>query len=70
MAPEVDTRTAKTPRRHTAATGAAQQTDGGSIGTIVGGVVGLGVGAYNSVSEQDEELARCIRDKGYMIEAA
>lgn len=40
------------------------------IGTIVGGVVGLGVGAYNSVSEQDEELARCMRDKGYMIEAA
>ena len=40
------------------------------IGTIVGSVVGLGVGAYNSVSEQDEELAKCMRGKEYMLEAA
>ena len=40
------------------------------IGTIVGGVVGLGVGAFGSVSERDEELAQCMREKGYRLEAA
>ncbi len=49
---------------------AGDSAEGAVIGTIVGGVVGLGVGAYSSVSEQDEELARCMRDKGYVIEAA
>ncbi len=44
--------------------------EGAVIGTIVGGVVGLGVGAYKSVTEQDEELAKCLREKGYVIEAA
>ena len=39
------------------------------IGTIVGGVVGLGVGAFGSVSERDEELAQCMRDKGYVLDA-
>ncbi len=40
------------------------------IGTIVGGVVGLGVGAFGSVSERDEELAQCLRDKGYVMDTA
>ncbi len=31
--------------------------EGAVIGTIVGGVAGLGVGAFGSVSERDEELA-------------
>ena len=44
--------------------------EGAVIGTIVGGIVGLGVGAYKSVSERDEELAKCLRDKGYVFEAA
>ncbi len=33
------------------------------IGTIVGGVAGLGVGAFGSVSERDEELAQCMRGR-------
>jgi len=44
--------------------------EGAVIGTIVGGVAGLGVGAYNSVNEQDEELTRCMREKGYVLDAA
>ena len=43
--------------------------EGALIGAIVGGVLGLGVGAYEAVSEQDEELERCMRDKGYILEA-
>ncbi len=35
------------------------------IGSIVGGVIGLGVGAYEAVSDQDEELGRCLRENGY-----
>ncbi len=49
---------------------AGDSAEGVVIGTIVGNVVGLGVGAYNSVSEQDEELARCMREKGYVLDAA
>ena len=44
--------------------------EGAMVGSVVGSVIGMGVGAYNSVSEQDEELARCMREKGYVIEAA
>ncbi len=40
------------------------------VGSVVGSVIGVGVGAYNSVSEQDEELAKCMRGKGYVLEAA
>ncbi len=44
--------------------------EGALVGSVVGSVIGVGVGAYNSVSEQDEELARCMREKGYMLDAA
>ena len=44
--------------------------EGALVGSVVGSMIGVGVGAYNSVTEQDEELAKCIRDKGYVIEAA
>ena len=39
--------------------------EGAAIGAVVGGVLGLGVGAYAAVSAQDEELGRCLREKGY-----
>ncbi len=44
--------------------------EGALVGSVVGSVIGVGVGAYNSVSEQDEELARCMREKGYALDAA
>ncbi len=44
--------------------------EGALVGSVVGSVIGVGVGAYNSVSEQDEELARCMREKGYILDAA
>ena len=44
--------------------------EGALIGSVVGSVIGVGVGTYKSVSEQDEELARCLRDKGYALNAA
>ena len=44
--------------------------EGALIGSVVGSMVGIGVGTYKSVSEQDEELARCLRDKGYVLDAA
>ncbi len=49
---------------------AGDSAEGAVIGTIVGSVVGLGGGAYDSVSEQDEELARCMRGKGYVLDSA
>ena len=49
---------------------AGDSAEGAVIGTIVGSVVGLAVGAYDSVSEQDEELARCMRGKGYVLDTA
>lgn len=39
--------------------------EGALIGSVVGGVIGMGVGAYDALATQDEELARCLRGKGY-----
>jgi hypothetical protein len=39
--------------------------EGAIIGTIVGGVLGLGHGAQRSIDRHDEDLVRCLRDKGY-----
>jgi len=44
--------------------------EGALVGSVVGSVIGVGIGAYNSVSEQDEELAKCMREKGYVLDAA
>ena len=44
--------------------------EGALVGSVVGSVIGVGVGAYKSVSEQDEELAKCMRERGYMLDAA
>jgi len=41
--------------------------EGAIVGTILGAIVGLGVGAYDSVSEQETNLANCLRDKGYDV---
>ena len=44
--------------------------EGALIGSVVGSVIGVGIGAYKSVSEQDEEVVRCLRDKGYLLNSA
>ena len=44
--------------------------EGALIGSVVGSVIGVGVGTYKSVSKQDEEVERCLRDKGYVLDAA
>lgn len=38
---------------------------GAIIGTIVGGLLGFGAGAYNAIDDHDAALVRCLRDKGY-----
>lgn len=44
----------------------AGNTDKGAIiGTIVGGLMGFGAGAYHAIDDHDAALARCLRDKGY-----
>ena len=44
----------------------AGNTDKGAIiGTIVGGLMGFGAGAYDAIDEHDAALERCLRDKGY-----
>ena len=44
--------------------------EGALVGSAVGSVIGVGVGTYKSVSKRDEEAARCLRDKGYALDAA
>ena len=39
--------------------------EGAVVGTIIGGAVGLGLGGHDAAKAHDEELARCLRDKGY-----
>ena len=49
---------------------AGDSAEGAVIGSAVGGVIGLGVGTYDYLSKRDDELARCLRDKGYVVNAA
>ena len=44
--------------------------EGALIGSVVGSVIGVGVSAHKSISKQDENVARCLRDKGYVLDAA
>ena len=37
------------------------------IGAAVGGTLGLGVGAAEAVKEHDDEIAGCLRGKGYTL---
>ena len=39
--------------------------EGAAIGAAVGGVLGLGIGAWDALAARDEELGRCLREKGY-----
>ena len=40
------------------------------VGAVVGAVVGLGVGANDAVEEHQQEIADCLREKGYEVVAA
>lgn len=40
------------------------------VGAVVGAVVGLGVGAKDAVEEHQQEIADCLREKGYQVVAA
>jgi outer membrane lipoprotein SlyB len=37
------------------------------VGAVVGAVVGLGIGANDAVEEHYQEIANCLREKGYEI---
>ena len=39
------------------------------IGSIAGGVLGMGVGAFDAPSEHGEELKGCMHGKGYALKA-
>ncbi len=47
----------------------ANSAEGALIGSIVGGAIGLGIGAYDALAEQDEDLGQCLREKGYAVNA-
>lgn len=38
-------------------------------GAIVGAVIGLGVGANDAIEEHNQEIADCLREKGYEVVA-
>jgi len=40
------------------------------VGAVVGAVVGLGVGANDAIEEHQQEIANCLREKGYQVVAA
>ena len=52
------------------AVGAAHGADAGDaaiIGAAVGGVLGLGIGAADALTERDEKVRGCVASKGYML---
>ena len=51
--------------------GAAAAGSGEAIvaGAIVGAVIGLGVGANDAIEEHNQEIAACLREKGYEVVA-
>jgi outer membrane lipoprotein SlyB len=40
------------------------------VGAVVGAVVGLGVGANDAIEEHNQDIADCLREKGYEVVAA
>ena len=40
------------------------------VGAIVGAAIGLGVGANDAIDEHNQEIADCLREKGYEVVAA
>ncbi|MBT3766522.1 MAG: hypothetical protein HOF84_11765 [Rhodospirillales bacterium] len=51
--------------------GAAAANNGEAIvvGAVVGAVVGLGVGANDAIEDHNQEVANCLREKGYQVVA-
>ena len=41
--------------------------EGAFIGAMVGGVAGAVVGAYEPIQEQEQSVARCLSEKGYLM---
>ncbi len=41
--------------------------EGAAIGAVVGGVFGVVVGAQEPIQEQEADLRRCLREKGYVL---
>ena len=39
------------------------------VGAIVGAVIGLGIAANDAIDEHQQEIADCLREKGYLIVA-
>jgi len=37
------------------------------VGVVVGGVAGAFVGAYEPIQEQEQSVARCLSEKGYVL---
>jgi hypothetical protein len=40
------------------------------VGAVIGAAVGLGVGANDAIEEHNQEIANCLREKGYRVLAA
>jgi hypothetical protein len=51
--------------------GAAAANSGEAIvvGAAVGAVIGLGIGANDAIEEHEQEIADCLREKGYQVVA-
>ena len=43
--------------------------EGAAIGAAVGGVIGMGIGAWDALAMREEELGRCLLEKGYTSRA-
>ena len=40
------------------------------VGAVVGAAIGLGVGANDAIKEHNQDIADCLREKGYEVVAA
>jgi outer membrane lipoprotein SlyB len=40
------------------------------VGAAVGAVIGLGFGAHQAIEDHEQEIADCLREKGYEVVAA
>jgi hypothetical protein len=38
-----------------------------AVGAALGGVIGFGAGAFNSVKKYNDEITSCLSNKGYML---
>jgi outer membrane lipoprotein SlyB len=43
--------------------------EGAAIGAVVGGVVGVVVGAKEPFEQQEQNMRRCLSEKGYVLES-